>query len=204
MALDVGGNWGQSIFALKRIAHPKLIVSFEPNPSLFDYLDGLFRDDPLVNPIHAALSDDFGEMILYVPSYNGFIFDGLASLNREDAFNWLNAERMWRFDPKRIEIAEHKVKTITLDSLRLSPDIIKIDVQGHELAVVRGGIETIRRNRPAMIVEAPNRELVALLADCGLAAYQCVGGRLEEGYGRSSNTLFLTADHYKRMGTTRV
>lgn len=42
----------------------------------------------------------------------------------------------------------------TLDSFNLNDvDLIKIDCEGYELFVIKGGIETIRRCRPAIIVE---------------------------------------------------
>jgi hypothetical protein len=34
LTLDVGGNWGQSIYALQRTVRRKRIVSLEPNPLL--------------------------------------------------------------------------------------------------------------------------------------------------------------------------
>lgn len=41
-----------------------------------------------------------------------------------------------------------------LDDMDLGPiDFIKIDVEGGELAVIRGGEDTIRRDRPVLIVE---------------------------------------------------
>ncbi len=52
----------------------------------------------------------------------------------------------------------HIVQTETLDALadahslsRL--DMVKIDVEGHEGKVLRGGLKTIRRFRPILIVE---------------------------------------------------
>jgi FkbM family methyltransferase len=48
----------------------------------------------------------------------------------------------------------------TLDSFGFDEvDFIKIDVEGLELAVCRGGADTIRRNRPIMIVEQKGREV---------------------------------------------
>jgi hypothetical protein len=42
----------------------------------------------------------------------------------------------------------------TLDSFNLNDvDLIKIDCEGYELFVIQGGIETIKRCRPAIIVE---------------------------------------------------
>jgi len=39
-----------------------------------------------------------------------------------------------------------------LDSFRLSPDLIKIDVQGYELEVLKGGVETLAKAQ-AVVVE---------------------------------------------------
>ena len=36
--------------------------------------------------------------------------------------------------------------------------LIKIDVEGGELGVLRGGIETLRKHRPAILCEIDNRE----------------------------------------------
>ena len=35
--------------------------------------------------------------------------------------------------------------------------LIKIDVEGHELAVLHGAADTLTRNRPAVVVEAEER-----------------------------------------------
>lgn len=45
-----------------------------------------------------------------------------------------------------------------LDDLELDDvGFVKIDVEGHELAVLRGATETLTRNRPAVLVEAEER-----------------------------------------------
>lgn len=45
------------------------------------------------------------------------------------------------------------VEVRTLDSFEKAPDLIKIDTEGHELFVLMGAIETIRRYKPVIIVE---------------------------------------------------
>jgi len=45
------------------------------------------------------------------------------------------------------------IEMITLDSLGLAPDFIKIDVEGMEWHVLVGGEETIRRHRPVIMFE---------------------------------------------------
>lgn len=45
------------------------------------------------------------------------------------------------------------VEVVTLDSLRLAPDFVKIDVEGMEYAVLIGGEQTIRTYRPVVMLE---------------------------------------------------
>lgn len=45
------------------------------------------------------------------------------------------------------------VEVITLDSLALSPDFIKLDVEGMEWHALKGGEETIRRCQPVIMLE---------------------------------------------------
>ncbi len=47
----------------------------------------------------------------------------------------------------------------TLDSYNLSPTFIKIDVQGAEVMVLEGAIETIKTHRPAICIECEDPEL---------------------------------------------
>lgn len=45
------------------------------------------------------------------------------------------------------------VEVITLDSLGLSPDFIKLDVEGMEWHALKGGEQTIRRCKPVIMLE---------------------------------------------------
>lgn len=54
-----------------------------------------------------------------------------------------------------------KVKFVTLDSLSLEPDILKVDVEGFEMNVLKGGAATIRRFLPRIIIETHSSSLEA-------------------------------------------
>lgn len=51
------------------------------------------------------------------------------------------------------------VEVITLDSLNLAPDFIKLDVEGWEYFALLGGETTIRTHRPVVMLEEKGHEL---------------------------------------------
>ncbi len=199
VAIDIGGNWGQSILAFQRMAKPSYITSFEPNQILADRLKEEFANDATVQ-IHAcALSQKKGKFDLYVPQYRSYVYDGLASLDRDEATNWLNPQRMMGFDPALLTVQSQSVPVRTLDEFGLEPDYVKIDVQGKELMVVKGGLETFRRFRPLCIIEAPSTELVALMKTIGLEAYRLIDQQLDHEWQKASNVVFMDDKRRKAL-----
>jgi hypothetical protein len=64
------------------------------------------------------------------------------------------------------------VSAVSLDDERAAAgavDLIKIDVEGHEEAVIRGALETIRRDRPILIFDCfhGGREIINALQPLG-------------------------------------
>ena len=52
------------------------------------------------------------------------------------------------------------IRRVVGDALGFNPDVIKIDVEGHEVRVVRGMIETIKRNKPTIFIELHGLRIV--------------------------------------------
>ncbi|MEP5939072.1 MAG: FkbM family methyltransferase [Erythrobacter sp.] len=196
IAIDVGGNRGQSILALKRCANPSKIIGFEPNAALASSLADNFAGDDTVTIHPIGLGSETGAFQLHIPSYRNFEYDGLASLDRSSAIEWLNADRVARFDPSLLKIATHAVKVERLDDFNLTPDVIKIDVQGLEQAVVQGGFQTIAQHRPAIIIEAPSHSLIELLKTAGLKSYIVGRGKLHQSNDTHRNNMFLSDENY--------
>ena len=191
--LDIGGNYGQSIISIRRNAQPAKILTFEPIRVLSDRLEARYAGDPAVEIRNFALSDAPGELTLYIPKYKYAVLDGLASLEKDEVTSWLaTPDLFWNFKPKHLTIMENTVPVMTLDSFGLAPDVVKIDVQGMELAVVRGGIETFRQHRPLAIVEAPCDELVATFEELGMRAYGFDGHSLLDEWRGRTNAVFLS------------
>ncbi len=60
---------------------------------------------------------------------------------------------------KATKSAYGSVYLLALDSLELSPDFIKIDVEGMEVEVLNGAVETIRKYSPIVSAEVAENEV---------------------------------------------
>jgi hypothetical protein len=90
-----------------------------------------------------------------------------------------------------------EVRTDRLDNVyRGQVGFVKIDVEGHELAVLHGARETIRRCQPRLLVEIEERHSIggvlrtaAFLDTLGYRGHYVNGRRLEPIEGFSADTL---------------
>ena len=171
--LDIGANQGQSIEAIKLFKPNARIHSFEPNPIPAGKLQARYakRDDITVHS--CGLADEKQTRTLYVPVYKKFVYDGLASFDRESAAGWLNPERLYWFAPDKLELRTFDCTTERLDDQRLDPIFIKVDVQGYEYQVILGGMETVKRCDPILMIEDffGNSDLIQLLQQLGYEQY---------------------------------
>jgi len=139
-AVDVGAYRGVYAYWMTRRA--AVVDVFEPQPDLARYIRNARLHNVRVHEV--ALSDQAGTSRLLVPMDNG-----LARLASSDAVQ------------AQVELGattERPVKTLTLDSFGLvDVGFLKIDVEGHELAVLRGADETITASRPIVFIESEAR-----------------------------------------------
>lgn len=138
LAVDIGGNVGAYTAEL-RLRNPDLEIHiFEPSSVNVDKLTRRFRDDSCIHVIPYALSDRADSAVLY----SNVAGSGLGSLTqrRLDHFN-IN------FDVKET------VKTIRFESYwredldSRTIDIVKIDIEGHELTALNGFGDAINNTR---------------------------------------------------------
>lgn len=191
LAVDIGGNWGQSVEAIRRLRPEARVVTFEPNPVLAPRLSRAYANDVQVTVNSCALSSEVGHMKLHVPTYRKFVYDGLASLDFDKAYGWLNKDRVANFNPAKLSIEPFGVEVLRLDDFALNPDFIKIDVQGHELAVLQGATATLTCN-PVIMLEGARPEIVEFLSDFNMKPFALDQGRLIENKIDTVNTIFMT------------
>jgi FkbM family methyltransferase len=134
LAIDVGANHGIYSYALARLGRE--VQAFEPQPGCAATLLGWAPSTVHVHQI--ALSDAGVRLPLKIPVVQGVQFTGYAT-----------------FDEVNGEYETIDVAVARLDDFRFHDvSFIKIDVEGHEASVLRGGEETIRRCKPVLLIEA--------------------------------------------------
>jgi len=137
--VDVGANIGIYSYFFSR--HFDRVVSFEPIPNIAHRLDMLKTST--VETFQIGLSNTEGNFDLYIPKVEHSINTQLASLEDRGG-----------------EIETIQVEVRTLDSFNYQDiDLLKIDVEGHESAVIQGAEHTIQQCRPALLVEIEQRHI---------------------------------------------
>jgi FkbM family methyltransferase len=144
-AVDIGANRGIYTFWMAKRAGQ--VDAFEPQPALAKYISDAHLRHVRVH--QTALSDRTGVATLLVPDD-----DGLARIASSDPRDAVSAAAESELGIR----SELTVQLRTLDSYRLvDVGFLKIDAEGHELAVLRGARETISANRPIVFIESEAR-----------------------------------------------
>jgi FkbM family methyltransferase len=131
--LDVGANAGQTGHTLREIGYTGSIFSFEPLAQPFAKLQNACADDPDWRASNVALGTEEGENMMHVME-----FDTSSSMLRPEA-SFL--DRL----PGSSELQEEVIQVQTLEQVTRQQKLhdrsvyLKIDTQGSELDVLRGG-----------------------------------------------------------------
>jgi FkbM family methyltransferase len=192
--VDVGANHGQSIESILLFRPSAQIVSFEANPGLAEKLRRRYARRAGIRVEAVGLADRVDTFKLFVPSYNGFVYDGAASLDRVSAASWVSPRTVFGFDPAKLDIAEIECHVETLDGYRLDPIFIKIDVQGFEYQVLHGARQTLERCQPLLLVEnfRSDERLVRLMGELGYEEFYHQDGTLRRGNSPRENSFLMT------------
>lgn len=159
--IDLGANVGNYVARLSELVKADgRVLAFEPVPQTFELLAANVARMPLQNVtlLNLAASDTFTVKRMRMPllpsgaanPYMAHLTDGAG---------------------------ETSVLCAPVDSLDIQHQVklVKIDVEGHELAALRGMVRLIRRDRPVLIVEGRSPEVVALLDGLGYSFQQDAG-----------------------------
>jgi len=146
---DIGAHKGGYLYWLqKKVGSEGKCYAFEPQPKLFSYLSKMKKlmDYKHVVLENLGMSSNSGTSKIFVPRDSET--SPSATLNPEqDQDSFLS----------------YDIKTDTLDSYFYDNEIrlvfLKIDVEGHELDVLKGGKNLITYYSPSILMECESRHL---------------------------------------------
>lgn len=174
--IDVGANVGNHSLFLAAVAHAS-VIAVEPSAVLGESISGSFSDNGLSSQltlVRAALGAHEGR---------GALEDGHEDNLGARAF---------------LETEEGETRLRTLDSLIDEGEItrtttvamVKIDVEGAELAVLQGGARLLAGHRPLVYVECHDRKVF----DAVVALLRPYGYRYVDTFNWTPTHLFATPE----------
>lgn len=171
ISVDVGAGEGGFARVVSQVS--VRCEAFEANPSNWPQLHAnLVGFDVRVN--ECALSDQDGEVTLRVPVVGDGEARPLATIDSENALSGVDVHTV-------------AITCRRLDSLGLDPvGFMKIDVEGHELAVLHGASAILERDHPNLLIEVEERhhagavhDVIGYLTDLGYLSYFLLGRHLK-------------------------
>lgn len=146
VAVDVGANNGAYCYFFKEIKKAKTVFAFEPLPNLFKKLTIWFKNIELFN---LALSNKKEVAKIHIPIIDDKLYESRAKLDDLKEVN----ETGFKEIEINIDTLDHVLEPKNINQL----DIIKIDIEGHELKAIEGAVKSINTFKPYLLVEIESR-----------------------------------------------
>jgi FkbM family methyltransferase len=142
VVVDIGANIGLTSILFSGIA--KKVISFEPSPSTYKFLvDNLSRAAANnVEPVNSGLGNKIESSIITFAKNNrsgGFVSENRQPVPVSDAYQ---IERI------NIDTLDH-----FFNEYPIQPTFLKIDVEGFEQNVIKGGINVLQSCKPTVVME---------------------------------------------------
>jgi FkbM family methyltransferase len=175
--LDIGANGGWYALNLAQRFPAATVHAFEPVPATFRGLALNLEANGFSNVrLHnlGLMNEEGTQPFFFDPTISG----------RASARNLVD-------DPEALPVACPVTRLDTFARAHgLAPDVVKVDVEGAELMVFQGGLETLARHRPLIMAELLRKwarkfgyhpdAVIALLAGLGYRCFFLEEGKLVE------------------------
>jgi FkbM family methyltransferase len=143
--VDVGAHVGHfSLMAATAVGPTGRVAAIEANPEMADRLQENIKASKAAVTVQAVACADFDKALDFFVAADANT--GSSSICAANASLYGNSQKRYRVQARRLDAI--------LEGLGISRvDVLKIDVEGAELRVLRGAKETLTRCRPVVIIE---------------------------------------------------
>ena len=143
--LDIGSNSGYYSFYFANKFKNLKILSFEPNFEAFYKLKKTLKKNSFNNIkiFNFGLSNKKTNVYMKSMIKNGFVHSNSSILNNLREFK----DKNFKIFESNLRVGDHEIK---LKNKRL---LIKIDVEGHEIFVLKGLIKNLNQNKCLILIE---------------------------------------------------
>jgi len=175
VALDIGANLGvHTIEWAKHMAGWGYVTAVEAQERIYYALGGNIALNNCFNAraLNIAIADTNTTMKIPKPDYCSPGSFGSLELQEGPRNEFIGQSISYNND-SMVEIDVRTIDSFTLPRL----DLLKIDVEGMEMAVLEGAIETIKKQRPVMFIEHIKIDMEVLTRFMDTIDYKiiCVG-----------------------------
>lgn len=211
---DIGANQGEyTVFAAKRVPNGR-VLSFEPSDSSYRSLEENIRINRFSNvtAYNVGLHEQAGVFEIYEPDDTekarhtpipGLRNEGVSTIYKVQDISRLRGTI-------KVEAFDQVFAETGLDRL----DVMKIDVEGAELPVLRGAVTSLKRYRPTILMELNKltfeaagyavSDVVGFLADLNYEFYTVGDYRFLDAWrfgllGRYGKATLIERDALRRL-----
>ena len=148
VCVDVGVNYGQTTTALLDLFPDAKVFGFEPAPELFVKVQKRFANNSSVTLFPCALGDVSDRRVLNVYEHAGANTLLAPDQNRQKVTDLSAPDPVVAQPEVAVETLDHCLAKYNLAAI----DLLKIDVQGYELKVLKGAAELLNRHAIRLIL----------------------------------------------------
>tara|TARA_B100001939_G_scaffold318747_1_gene306405 strand:+ start:23 stop:847 length:825 start_codon:yes stop_codon:yes gene_type:complete len=152
--IDVGANIGISSLGFRKLGLINPIYLFEPNNYIFEkFLKKLKKNNKDFYLNNLALHSEKKIKKLYLAYYKGKNIHFLSSFDKNYVINSIKIT--YKNLENKINIVPKNVNCVKFDSLKIKvpPTLIKLDTEGHDLNILIGMKNTIKKYKPVFLIE---------------------------------------------------
>ncbi len=180
--LDIGAHYGFfTLLAATLTGDKGFVLSFEPAAKSYALLQANTRDLPQVSTRQQAVSDT-NEPVTFYQFPNLFSEYNSMDVDQFSGETWFS-----EFRPEKTTVTATMIDQLVQETGRI-PKIIKIDVEGGEYQVLRGGTQLLTAHSPIIAMEhleaarhnEKHQEAVNLLRQLGYRSYVITASGAEE------------------------